>query len=140
MSPLDPPFRAWVSKADSDLLNITNNLTAARVPWDTVCFHAQQAAEKMLKAFLVWKGHDLPRTHDLVALLTQCVAIDPSLADLENDCRKLTYYAIGSRYPDTLYEPDEDDGRQMVTAMHRIRTAVVSRLPPEESSGPGSTV
>jgi HEPN domain-containing protein len=140
MSPLDPPFRAWVAKADSDLLNITNNLAAARVPWDTVCFHAQQVAEKMLKAFLAWKEQDLLRTHDLVALLTQCVVIDPGLADLEGDCRTLTYYAIGSRYPDTLYEPDEDDGRQMMDAMDRVRTAVLSRLPPEGSSGPGATV
>jgi len=136
MSPLDPPFRAWVAKADSDLLNITNNLAAASVPWDTVCFHAQQAAEKLLKAFLAWKGQDLLRTHDLIALLTQCVAIDPGLADLEGDCRKLTYYAVGSRYPDTLYEPDADDGRRMVDAMHRIRVAVLSRLPPEGSRGP----
>jgi HEPN domain-containing protein len=140
MSPPDPPFRAWVAKADSDLLNITNNLAAANVPWDTVCFHAQQVAEKMLKAFLVWKGQDLLRTHDLIALLTQCVAIDPGLADLESNCRRLTYYAVGSRYPDTLYEPGAEDGRRMVDAMHRIRVAIVSRLPPAGSSGPGSTV
>ncbi len=140
MSPLDPPFRTWVAKADSDLLNIANNLAASSVPWDTVCFHAQQAAEKMLKAFLVWKGQDLLRTHDLIALLTQCVASDPGLAELESDCRKLTYYAVGSRYPDTLYEPDADDGRHMVDAMQRIRVAILSRLPPEGSSGPGSTV
>jgi hypothetical protein len=50
MSPLDPPFRAWVIKADSDLLNIANNLAAARVPWDTVCFHAQQAARQKDRA------------------------------------------------------------------------------------------
>jgi len=139
MSPLDPPFKAWVAKADGDLLNIANNLAAKRVPWDTVCFHAQQAAEKLLKAFLVWKGHDLVRTHDLVALLAQCAALDQSLASLEDDCRRLTYYAIGSRYPDTLYEPDEDDGRLMVDAMHRIRDAIVLRLPPLGSSEGGPT-
>lgn len=36
----------WVEKAEHDLLNIDNNLAASHVPWDTVCFHAQQAAEK----------------------------------------------------------------------------------------------
>jgi HEPN domain-containing protein len=37
--------RLWVEKAEHDLLNIDNNLTASKVPWDTVCFHAQQGAE-----------------------------------------------------------------------------------------------
>ena len=45
--------RAWVQRAEHDLLNIENNLVAARVPWDTVCFHAQQSAEKYLKALLI---------------------------------------------------------------------------------------
>ncbi len=33
-------YRAWLAKAESDLLNIENNVQADRVPWDTVCFHA----------------------------------------------------------------------------------------------------
>ncbi len=45
--------RAWVLKAEHDLLNIKNNLAAPEVPWDTVCFHAQQCSEKYLKALLV---------------------------------------------------------------------------------------
>lgn len=50
MSNPDDPA-SWVAKADSDLLCIANNLNHPQVPWDAVCFHAQQAAEKMLKAF-----------------------------------------------------------------------------------------
>ncbi|MBM4080999.1 MAG: HEPN domain-containing protein, partial [Planctomycetes bacterium] len=53
MSDPEANWADWVGKADNDLLNVRNNLAAERVPWDTVCFHAQQAAEKMLKAFLV---------------------------------------------------------------------------------------
>ena len=37
--------RLWVEKSEHDLLNIENNPTASHVPWDTVCFHAQQGAE-----------------------------------------------------------------------------------------------
>ena len=44
--------RQWLAKAQNDLLNADNNLNAEQVPLDTVCFHCQQAAEKMLKAFL----------------------------------------------------------------------------------------
>jgi HEPN domain-containing protein len=34
----------WLKKADNDLLNVRNNLAARKVPYDTVCFHCQQAA------------------------------------------------------------------------------------------------
>lgn len=122
-------FSAWLRKADHDLLNIENNLAAKEIPWDTVCFHAQQAAEKVLKAFLVVRGRDLSKTHDLVALLALCVECDAGLAGLESDCRKLTSYGVAARYPDDLFEPGEADGRDVVAAARRIRTKILSLLP-----------
>ena len=44
-NPDDP--RTWIAKAESDLLNIRNNLRAEQVPWDTICLHAQQAGERI---------------------------------------------------------------------------------------------
>ena len=38
----------------------------------TICFHAQQAVEKFLKAFLVFHNIDFPKTHDLDFLLLEC--------------------------------------------------------------------
>ena len=130
MSAPESNFRAWLAKAENDLLNIENNLSRARVPWDTICFHAQQAAEKLLKAFLVCHGVPPARMHDLVALLARCVELEGSLAQLEEDCRKLTYYATVSRYPSDLYEPSEKDGREMTAAAHRIRSRILGLLPP----------
>src|ERR1035438_8315582 len=62
-------LRQWVRKAEHDLE------AAARImaikegcPFDTVCFHCQQAAEKYLKCLLTYLGIQAPRTHDLKAL------------------------------------------------------------------------
>ncbi|MEW6542893.1 MAG: HEPN domain-containing protein [Nitrospirota bacterium] len=129
MSSPESNFSAWVRKAEHDLLNIENNLAAKEIPWDTVCFHAQQAAKKLLKAFLVFHGRDLSKTHDLVALLAQCVECDAGLAALESDCRKLTAYGMAARYPDDLFDPSEADGRDVVAAAHRVRTEILARLP-----------
>ena len=95
----------------------------------TVCFHAQQAAEKVLKAFLVCHGRGLSKTHDLVALLSQCAECEASLTELESDCRKLTSYGVSARYLDDLFEPDEADGREVVAAAHRVRTKILALLP-----------
>jgi len=118
----------WLAKAGHDFLNIDNNLSAPRVPWDTVCFHAQQAAEKLLKAFLVFHGRPLIRTHDLVALLSACFGVEPELATLQSDCQKLSQYAVASRYPDDLYEPSEQDARAMIEAARRVQVEILSRL------------
>jgi HEPN domain-containing protein len=125
MSSRESNFSAWLRKADHDLLNIENNLAAKDIPWDTVCFHAQQVAEKILKAFLAFHGRDLSRTHDLVALLAQCVEHESHLRELEADCRKLTSYGVAARYPNDLFEPTEIDGREVVAAAHRVRMAIL---------------
>lgn len=119
MSNPDDP-QAWIAKADNDLLNIRNNLNAERVPWDTVCFHAQQAAEKMLKAFLVSRDLTAPRTHDLIALLADVAGADASMATLEDDCRLLTPYAVMLRYPGACENLPEEEARQADAAAQRI--------------------
>ena len=82
MKPTESNWRSWVAKAENDLLCIRNNLSAEHVPWDVVCYHAQQAAEKMLKAFLASRGRAPRKTHDLIALLGECVECESELASL----------------------------------------------------------
>lgn len=129
MNSAESNFKAWLRKADHDLLNIENNLAAKEIPWDTVCFHAQQVAEKVLKAFLVYHGRTLSKTHDLIALLAQCAEIDRALSDLEDDCHTLTSYGVAARYPDDLFEPAETDGRELVSTMRRLRARILTLLP-----------
>jgi len=54
--------RQWLAKARNDLLNADNNLKSEEIPFDTVCFHCQQAAEKLLKAYLIGNGQSHPIT------------------------------------------------------------------------------
>jgi len=71
--------RQWIEKARSDLLNADNNLAARKVPYDTVCFHCQQAAEKLLKGFLVARGCEYPITHNLFVILERFSNLTPRL-------------------------------------------------------------
>ena len=128
MNSKETNFRSWVKKAEHDMLAIRNNVSAAEVPWDVVCFHAQQVAEKLLKAFLIYNGSAVEKTHDLVQILSACVNLDATLGGLEEDCQQLTYFAVSSRYPNDLHEPDELDGRKMIAAAERVRKTILSRL------------
>ena len=61
---------------------------------DTACFHAQQAAEKYLKAFLCFNGIDFPKTHDIEELLGLCATRDKRFSDLVEETVFLTDFAV----------------------------------------------
>lgn len=131
MSGGETNYNRWVAKAENDRVAIQSIVAAQRVPWDVVCFHAQQAAEKLLKGFVVFHRREPMHIHDLVALLAESAEIDPDLAHLERDCRGLTRHAVDSRYPDYPHDPDEEEGNRAIEAMERVRSAVLQRLPGE---------
>ena len=60
--------RGWILKAESDIENLEIMMEMGKA-LDTACFHAQQGAEKYLKAFLSFNGIRFPRTHDIEELL-----------------------------------------------------------------------
>lgn len=104
-------------------------IAGKRVPWDNVCFHAQQAAEKTLKAFLVFHGQTPRKTHDCTSLLVDCAKIVSTLSMLEADCRYVTRFGVAPRYPDIAPEPTKKQATAAVTAMHHIQVAVLALLP-----------
>jgi HEPN domain-containing protein len=59
----------WIEKAEGDLKVARRERQTADPVYDAVCFHAQQCAEKYLKAWLEEHDTSFPRMHDLVALL-----------------------------------------------------------------------
>jgi HEPN domain-containing protein len=69
----------WIEKVEGDYATAKRELRVRRHPnYDAVCFHAQQAAEKYLKAFLQEQNAPFPKTHDLIELLALCVPLDAS--------------------------------------------------------------
>lgn len=101
--------RQWLAKAQNDLLNADNNLKSETVPYDTVCFHCQQASEKLLKAYLVARGVPPPLTHDLLLLLEEILPYCADAETLRDDLALLMPYAVGIRYPDESFMPTHED-------------------------------
>lgn len=97
---------AWLAKADADLrmAHFALDDTGGAMP-DQVAFHAQQAAEKALKAVLVADGRFVPRTHNLTLLADALAPHETVTDEFLRQCTDLSLYAVGSRYPD-FDEPD----------------------------------
>jgi HEPN domain-containing protein len=130
--------RGWLAKAMNDLLNADNNLAASEVPYDTVCFHCQQAAEKLLKAYLVGNGHPAPRTHDLLLLLERVLPLSPAAEPLRDALSILAPYGVEIRYPDDWFMPSEEDAREARDAASQVLNWLEMALREIFPSPPGS--
>jgi HEPN domain-containing protein len=112
--------RQWVLRARNDLLNADNNFAAEYVPYDTVCFHCQQAAEKLLKAFLAGHGEPPPRTHDLLLLLECVTRLTVEVERIRDALVHLQPYAVEARYPDGEFMPSKDDALEARAATGQV--------------------
>ncbi len=121
--------RQWLAKARNDLLNADNNLKAEEIPFDTVCFHCQQAAEKLLKAFLVGKGHPYSFTHDLLLLLEDILPLSTGAEALRDALSLLMPYAVEIRYPDDLFFPSQEDAQEAREAAEEVLSWFQEALP-----------
>lgn len=119
--------RDWLIKASEDL-EASELLSKAALP-ALVAFHAQQAAEKALKAFLTWHDHEFLKTHDLDILGDDRVAIDSTLATVSSAVSPISRYAIESRYPGVWPKPTAADAREALRLARAMYDAVVVRLP-----------
>ncbi|MEI8139904.1 MAG: HEPN domain-containing protein [bacterium] len=89
----------WVDKAEGDFISAKRECRARKMPnFDAACFHAQQSAEKYLKAYLQELNIPIPKTHDLVRLLSE-IPPTPALDVLRSGMATLTAYAVEFRYP-----------------------------------------
>ena len=104
---MNPLAEEWVSKAVADLHTAKREARVRRNPnLDAVCFHAQQAVEKMLKAKLAASGRDTPRTHDLTQLLETVVDLEPIWESWRGALDELVAYAVEFRYPGEMATRD----------------------------------
>jgi HEPN domain-containing protein len=68
-------------------------------PLEVICFHAQQAAEKMLKCYLISQCIEVPKTHDLQVLCDMCIERHERFNEIYDAAVLLTRYAVIPRYP-----------------------------------------
>jgi HEPN domain-containing protein len=88
-------LKNWLYRANEDILVIENLFhSGADLFASAICFHAQQAVEKFLKAFLVFHDIDFPKTHDLDYLLSECRKIEEN--NFKIDLGSLTDFGVST--------------------------------------------
>ncbi len=92
------PADKWMDFAHADLRRAT--ILFRENDFEGTCFHAQQAAEKALKGFLVDHDVSYPRSHDLVNVNYLCRNIDADFSILDSKVALLNQFYMPTRYPD----------------------------------------
>ncbi len=105
-------FEKWFKKAESDLFTVQLLLKAENFPKDICCFHSQQAAEKYLKAYLVSRSVDFPKTHDLKRLVDLCFQFNKRFSEISKISSRLSDFGTTPRYLDDFDDLTTSDAEQ----------------------------
>lgn len=123
--------RAWLQKANEDLQAAKRLLEPPKALLSAAVFNCQQAAEKALKALLVW--HDVPfrKTHYLKEIGEACIELDETLTGLIGRAVPLTEYAWKFRYPGEPEGPSREEVEIALALATEVYQAIAARLPKE---------
>ncbi|WP_272501977.1 HEPN domain-containing protein [Salinibacter ruber] len=121
----DDPW-AWMDRARSNLIRARQRLP--NVYLEDLCFDAQQAAEKALKALCIERGIEFPYVHDLARLVTLLQDEGQPVPDAVREAGRLTRYAVLTRYPGLDDPVNEDDYERAVAIAERVVEWVEDRL------------
>lgn len=121
---------AWLQKVQFDLKACAHALSSEdQGLWPDAVFHAQQAAEKSLKAFLAWHDRPFRKTHSIEELGSACLQIDPSLAGVVDRAVPLTEYAWKFRYPGEPEVLSREEADQAFRSASELHKAIAERIP-----------
>jgi HEPN domain-containing protein len=112
-------LKSWIAHAEDDYGAATTLIRGRKPFLYSACFHAQQCAEKYMKALLIYKDQDFPKVHDLSTLNDLCnsagifIGIDDLMLEF------LSAYAVGTRYPGD--EPTLEETKEAIKITNTIR-------------------
>jgi len=122
--------RQWLDKAAADFDAAEQLSTQGGRFREIVAFHCQQAVEKYLKALLVRRQIEFPKTHDIAKLLDCMATVDASIAEPLRDADALTPFGVETRYPSDAPEVLPGGEVETIGMARVVRNAVMISLQP----------
>jgi HEPN domain-containing protein len=119
---------SWIKKAAKDMLTAEHELSFPDAVTESICFHCQQATEKLLKAYLIFLDIPITKTHEIGELITKCENRDREISVFKEEADKLTDYAIAVRYPEEPFEPTLQEAKEAFVLAGKIRDFILGRI------------
>ena len=120
---MKPTTLEWIYKAEEDWHVAQMSYRARQHPsYDAAVFHAQQCAEKYLKARLEEAAIGFARTHDLLMLQQLVLSVEPNWQVLQTHLTFLNPFAVAYRYPGII--ATRADARDAITYCRKVRHVI----------------
>lgn len=119
-------LKSWLAHAEDDFESAKTLVRRKKPLLYSACFHAQQCAEKYMKALLVLKDHDFPKTHDLNTLNDLCSTAGIFIGTDEKALELLSAYAVITRYPGD--DPTVEETKRAIEIAKSVRRFARSYL------------
>jgi HEPN domain-containing protein len=119
-------FEDWLRRAESNL-RIARRARGEGVFLEDLCFEAQQATEKALKALLIYVSGDYPRVHAF-ALLLERLEQHVTVPEPIREVVELSDYAVQIRYPGDYYPVSEEEYERALELAERALRWVRSQM------------
>ena len=120
--------KEWMRRARSNLARTEAGSVNEYIVFEDLCFDAQQAAEKSLKALCIAEGIIFSRTHNIGHLLELLDEADMFIPEDILVARSLTEYAVEMRYPGDYEEATEEEYRKALATAKKVVSWVESKL------------
>ncbi|MEM8484972.1 MAG: HEPN domain-containing protein [Bacteroidota bacterium] len=120
--------QAWLNKADKDLLTAKREFSFEDPVIESVCFHSQQATEKYIKAYLVYKDIPFPKSHDIGKLIDLLDQNEKELHEYKDIADTLTDYGVEIRYPDINDIPEKEEAKEALAITIKFRELITSKI------------
>ena len=132
--------QGWLRKAEEDFQVAEELMERDRISYTPVGFHAQQAAEKLLKGVLTRYQIPFPKTHDIEELLVLAEKASPGIHAELREAEILSPYGVEIRYPGERPDLDQRQGEEAVRLAGLVRMTIMQRLEPYLRPGrPGAS-
>lgn len=115
--PPDDP-REWLNRAHSNLIRAKTEIPGVYL--EELCFDAQQAAEKAIKALLIHRGVAFPYVHDLADLITLLQQSGEMVPETVREAGRLTRFAVVTRYPGVSESVTHEEYQEAITIAERV--------------------
>jgi len=123
---IKPVVKKWLTIARGDLKMAYLSVTHDKNLTEQTCFHAQQCVEKSLKAFLVFKNVNFPKTHSIEYLYSNCKELDKDFENLRTG--NLSLYAIESSSPKDFTNPSYEEATESYDIAKEVLFFMVKKL------------
>lgn len=109
----------WAEYAEEDFVMAKSALRRRKPLVTASCFHSQQCAEKYLKAMLIARDAEFPKTHDLIILDRLCNEAGIFTGFTKEQLGRLSGYAVHTRYPGN--QPAVEEAEEALETTGAIR-------------------